>query len=748
MPSTAAFGAWGCAGTTSSCTSGQDATSLVAQASQEHETRDAVFPLSDCQDVQLLEFVPEAARFLPGTVVSLRARLTASDPKPCNTRLELEVTHLGEVVWRDAQTIPLSTGVEQSAVVRWQPPARDFVGYMARATVLASGAERSTGVDVSSSPYVYPRYGFLAAFPQRQRPLESQLVVRTLAEQYHISLFQFYDWFWRHEDLVPRTEGEVAETWRDIFGRVSSLSTLHDLIDAVHSENGRALAYVTVYAAREGYEERSAVAPAWGLFGEPAAENQVNLDFGGGRRLFLFDPSNVAWQERMTSEYTEAINELGFDGVHIDQFGPRPTYYRSDGTPVELRETFAPFLEAIDAALTLNDRDRSACVFNLVDGEVGGYAVEEVMRSTACDVLYSEVWFSTDTYEKLRAYVEQLRASGRGRPVVLALYPQYGQDVGVMLQAEDAALAGVSVATQHEGYTGSGFASQFDAIGDAITWQTSFETDSLVSFVFRYANASGGYATRTLLIDGVPEGKLTFPSRASWSEWSFDAWAQYFVSAGRHAVTLLHAEDDVGSVNIDRMTLGQLDEPSVRLQNAVVFASGATPIQLGDDMQSLAHEYFPNRSKTLPPALREALRSQYSFITAHETILFATEVTPIAARLERISAVSAGHRLISDGSDGIWTLLRRAPEGDVIHLVNLNGVDNPFWRDPASAPAPQENVVLRYLVQQPSDVQQISWATPDVGPGTFSSLEFARGEGYVEFTVPGLAYWDVILVRF
>lgn len=722
------------------------------QGPGEGETRGAASSLPalpDCQRVQLVEFVPEAARYAPGTVVSLRARLTASDPDPCNTRLELEVTHLGEVIHRETQTIPLSTGIEQTAVLRWQPPARDFVGYMARATAPPSGEERTTGVDVSSSAYVYPRYGFLSAFPPRQTPLESRLIVSTLSERYHISLFQLYDWFWRHEDLLPREEdGQLAETWPDLFGRVSSRSTLRSLIDAVHAENGRALAYVTAYAAREGYEQLSAVSPAWGVFEGPAADVQVNLDFGAGRRLFLFDPSNPSWQARMAEEYSEAINELGFDGVQIDQFGPRPTYYRADGAPVELRETFAPFLESIDAALTANDPARAVCVFNLVDGEVDGYAVEEVTRSSACDVLYSEIWFTTDTYEELRAYIEQLRASGGGRPVVLALYPQYGEDVGIVLQAEDAMLEGVTVASDHEGYTGSGFVAQFDGVGDAITWQQDFESDPLVSFVFRHANASGAPATRTLSIDDVPEAKLTFPSRGSWSDWSFDAWAQQYVAAGRHQLTLRYAEDDVGVVNIDRVTLGQLDEPSVRLQNAVVFASGATPIQIGDDVQSLVHEYFPNRSKTLPRSLREALRSQYSFITAHETLLFARELSPIQERLEKLSAVSPGHRLIAEGSDGIWTVLRKAPEGDVIHLINLNGVGDALWRDAAPRPVAQEDVVLRYRVQQPSAVTAILWATPDAGPGTFSRLEFTRGEGYVELTLPRLDYWDVILVRF
>lgn len=701
-----------------------------------------------CQQARVLEFVPEAARYLPGTVVSLRARLSPHDPNPCSATLRLEVTHLGEVVHLDVQIVPLSAGIEQSAILRWRPPSRDFVGYMARLTIEESAQDATTAIDVSSTPLTYPRYGFISVFPPKQRPEQSRDIVSNLSEGYHINLFQFYDWFWRHEDLIPReAEGTPDETWTDLFGRVNSLATIRDLVDAVHAENGAALAYVTMYAARERYAERSPVSPAWGLFEQSSPENQVALAFGGDRYLFLFDPSNAAWQARMASEYIEAVNELDFDGVHIDQFGPRPTYYRAGGTPVELRDTFAPFLEAVDSALTANDAERAACVFNIVDGAVDGYAVDAVTRTTACDVLYSELWFTTDTYEEMRAYIEQLRRIGGGRPVVLALYPQYGEDVGTVMQAEDAELDGVVVDDDHPGYTGTGFVDQFDESGDSITWNLEFERDPVVSFVFRYANATGAPATRTLLIDGVPAAKLRFQSRGAWSDWSFDAWYQQYMAPGEHEVTLSHEPDDAGAVNIDRMTLGAFDEASVRLQNAVVFASGATPIQIGDDIQGLAHEYFPNRSKTFRASLRAALRAQYSFITAHESALFASAVVPIEERLERIRAVSKGHTLITEGSGGIWTVLRSSPDGDLIHLVNLKGVDNALWRDPAQTPEVQNDVALRYEVEHPSAVHQVLWATPDAGPGTFSLLEFTRGDSYIEFTVPVLAYWDVILVR-
>lgn len=108
------------------------------------------------------------------------------------------------------------------------------------------------------------------------------------------------------------------------------------------------------------------------------------------------------------------------------------------------------FLEYIDSQLRTSVPQDDVCVFNIVDGMVDGYAVEEVATVSACDFLYSEIWFAIDTYESVRAYIEQLRELGGGRAVVLAVYPQYGEDVGTILEDPGSA-SDVLFATPDEG---------------------------------------------------------------------------------------------------------------------------------------------------------------------------------------------------------------------------------------------------------------------------------------------------------
>lgn len=704
-------------------------------------------PAPACAEVDLEGLEPEKARFLPGEVVELLVDLRTTGEQLCSATVRLEVYQRGEVIQDAELSVPLVPEGEHASVVTWQAPEEDFQGYLA---VISVGDDQAlaTGVDVSSTARRYPRYGYVSVFPPGQSDEETREIVRVLAQEFHLNMLQFYDWFWRHEDLIPGGPGEdTPNEWEDLFGRFNAASTLRAHIDAANAENSLAIAYVAMYAAREGYEQQSGVAPAWGLYETPAAERQVAIPFGGDRYLFLFDPSSEGWRDHIIGEYIEALRVFDFDGLQIDQFGPRPTLYRADGSPVELSDTFVPFLEAVDEAMTRAYPNRDLCIFNLVDGEVDGYAVEAVASTTACDILYSEIWFETETYEELRAYIEQLRRIGGRRAVVLAVYPQYGEEVGPYYQAELAdELTGVAEDTDHPGFTGPGFVDEFESPGDAIIWRIDNEFDANTSFVFRYANATGSLATRTLFVDGERVGQVLFGSRGTWDAWSSDAWLQARLSAGEHEIRLAYTEDDQGAINLDRMTLGQFDESAVRLQNAVIFASGATPILIGDDVQALAHEYFPNRSKSLVPTLQDALRAQYSFITAHEELLFGPEVTPFEARLDRIEAMEP-HRLIADGVDGIWTLLRSSPWGDVIHLVNLVGVDDPLWRDPAAVPATRRNVRLRYRVEDPEAVTSVLWATPDDSLGMFEALEFQRGEGFIELEVPRLEYWDMILVR-
>jgi hypothetical protein len=290
-----------------------------------------------------------------------------------------------------------------------------------------------------------------------------------------------------------------------------------------------------------------------------------------------------------------------------------------------------------------------------------------------------------------------------------------------------------------------GFVDSFDNRGDSITWSIDLPETSTESLVFRYANGSGHVVTAHVYANDRLVGGVNFQTRADWSAWATDAYIQGELNAGHNTVTLILDEDTDGAVLVDHLNFGQFDEDSVRLQLATTFASGATPIIIGENEQSLAHEYYPNRSKSVPPPLKRAIRDDFSFISAYETLLFPPEVVPLEAGTERLVATT-GHKLINEGADGIWVVPRRIGPYDMLHLVNLVTLDD-IWRNAAETPPVQRNIGLRYYVGDDA-IEAVYLASPDFNFGRtmllpFTSDQDERGR-YVQFTVPQLAYWDMV----
>lgn len=698
--------------------------------------------------VAAVDLLPGKARHAPGEEVTLTARVRADEGGGFAGAVDLAVYHRERVVHSDRRVLSVAAGASAEVEFRWTPPEEDFRGYLAAAT--AGGRISTTGIDVSSTPWRFPRYGYVSDYSPDLTPEERDRRVERLSREFLISAYQLYDWGWRHEKLIERTgEGEIAPVWTDLFGRAIAWDAVRGYVDAMHRHGAAALGYVMVYAAREGYAERWPISPGWGLFAEPGGRSQLNAQLGEDVFLWLFDPMNPAWIDWMAADWIEAVREAGFDGVHVDQLGPRHGVHLADGTPIDLAERFAPFLREVKRRLAEAVPSRSACIFNLVDGRVDGWAVDAVAGSDTCEVLYSEIWFEANTYDDLRRYAEYLRARGDGRAAVFAAYSQYGEQVGRILEAEHARLASVGSASDHPGFTGDGFVAALDVPGASITWTVELAEVQTVSLVFRFANASGEPARRVVSVDGRPVGEVTFFPAASWDSWSSDAWVATEIGAGTHEVTLAVRPGDSGAVNVDHLALGSFEPSSVRLTDAVMFASGATHIELGDDVAALAHEYYPNRSKSLSPDLQRALRRYYTFAAAYENLLFDPEVVPVDPATASLEVLS-GQRLDRQGAGVVHPILRRAPDAEIVHLVNLVGVDDDRWRNAAQPPEPQTDVRVRYRLPEGVRATGVFVASPDLDGGIPRTLEFdvvaGSGADAVEVTVPRLEYWDMLVI--
>jgi dextranase len=287
-----------------------------------------------------------------------------------------------------------------------------------------------------------------------------------------------------------------------------------------------------------------------------------------------------------------------------------------------------------------------------------------------------------------------------------------------------------------------------DGAGDSITWTVDVPESSTESLVFRYANASGHTVKAGAYVNGTRIADIEFPSWGEWSTWQLAFHVEALLSVGTNTIRLALEEGTDGAVLVDNLRLSQFDEQGVRLQLAGIYASGATPIIIGDDQQSLGQEYYPDRSKAIPPPLKRALRDDLSFISAYETLLFPPEVHSLGEGTARLVSMS-GQRLIDKGANGIWVVPRRIGPYDMLHLVNLVGADD-LWRNASDRPMEQSAVSLRYYTGDDA-IEAIYLASPDFDFGRTSALAFSSGQDdrgrYVEFTVPRLLYWDMVYMK-
>ena len=208
----------------------------------------------------------------------------------------------------------------------------------------------------------------------------------------------------------------------------------------------------------------------------------------------------------------------------------------------------------------------------------------------------------------------------------------------------------------------------------------------------------------------------------------------------------VHKEPESGPVP----TAKQFNTPSVLLTDAAIFASGAAHIELGDGDRMLSREYFPADTRlSVSPALHDALRHYYDYLTAYENYLRDdVDVEPCGLKV-RIPSQTTNQLAVPNT---IWTIARRKGTTTVVHLINLLGSDDPHWRDVnMTRPEPPSLQGFNVEVSSPENVQSVGWATPDVEGGRFHPIPFKRHKDgdstWISFTLPTLQYWDTVFLE-
>jgi len=112
----------------------------------------------------------------------------------------------------------------------------------------------------------------------------------------------------------------------------------------------------------------------------------------------------------------------------------------------------------------------------------------------------------------------------------------------------------------YRGYEGLGYVTGLDSPGSRVTWTIAVKKTGRYTLACHVANATGKVSTLKVISSDPTNGhihgstQLSVPSRANWSRWQI-AKATVDLAAGENVIALAHEHDNIGSVNVDYVTV-------------------------------------------------------------------------------------------------------------------------------------------------------------------------------------------------
>lgn len=329
----------------------------------------------------MFEILPNRATYSPSDPIEIEIRGTFGFG-------ELSIWHLGHLV----RAQPFNG---ESSIDLGQLP----VGGYGIELIIGEKIAR-TAVEVTENSRTRLRYGFVADYsPER----DLQTVANNI-RRLHLSGILFYDWAYRHADLLGG-----GENYTDALDQPISLQTVRDLVTTVKTTGSSALGYAAVYAV--GPNE-------WPLWQHRALITASGKPYGLGDFLFLVDPTSPDWIEHFTGELAQAVAEIGFDGFHLDQFGYPKKAVRADGVNINMSASFGNMISKVREVLPSQ---------RLVFNNVNDFPTWVTVHSPQ-DAIYIEVWAPHVTLNSFAQLVTRTKNLSGEKPVVIAAY-QHVYDV-------------------------------------------------------------------------------------------------------------------------------------------------------------------------------------------------------------------------------------------------------------------------------------------------------------------------------
>lgn len=425
----------------------------------------------------ILDVYPEKAQYLYNEMVNIVIEAVNPHTQEITANIRMSILHLDEIVFQSDTVEYLQPGIVQNIVLAFNSLA-ESKGYGVDITLVLDDEMipiKSTAFDVVSSWREAPRYGFLTNFyPKDENDDEDIKTMR----KYHLNIVQFYDWMYKHDDLIPHEAYYI-----DPLERRLSLKAVRNKLELCHKYGMKAFAYGAVYAASKKFYEAH---KDWALY-----DNSGNVQSLGNWLIIMNIAPESPWTKHIIHEFAKAIGILGFDGIHMDTYGfPKTAFSIHNGERK---------LERLDKGLPLfinyarkeleKIKEEVGILFNAVNGwPVNTVAIAEQ------DAVYIEVWDPNERYYSLYQMINRGREIGK-KPVILAAYLKaFADDAVETTAAENCFMLTSAVIFSSGGYhillgDGNGLLSEEYFVNHS---KISVSFESIVrtyyDFIVRYSN--------------------------------------------------------------------------------------------------------------------------------------------------------------------------------------------------------------------------------------------------------------------
>jgi dextranase len=201
------------------------------------------------------------------------------------------------------------------------------------------------------------------------------------------TVVQIYDWMASYtEPLGPRSG------WQDPSHRPVSFEALRQLSAGLGELGAVSHAYAPVYAVGTQF---AADHPEMLMYEDDGQAIRF-LD-----QIVLANPGNEEWQRHFVASYGEAMDAVGFNGLHVDTYGYPRVAFDAGGRSINMREAYEAFLLHLRAA-----RPRDLISFNQVNGVPSATSLpdEPIFR-------YCEIWPPNSQWRHFEGLMD--RTSGR-----------------------------------------------------------------------------------------------------------------------------------------------------------------------------------------------------------------------------------------------------------------------------------------------------------------------------------------------